>query len=156
MDFLFLKQLIVSCTKLIPGLRLSHKQNPHFITLCKVLNIIDRHSGYTYVIPCTAEIDADGLMDIIPRLIKPTVDVPLAILSHQDPLCMSSKFQEWLQVNGVRHTVTSTYHPESDGHSESKNEEISEMFATAQLQGDHWITAAPDIQAKVNARQNKS
>ena len=30
------------------------------------------------------------------------------------------------------------------------------MFAAAQLEGDDWITAAPKIQAKVNARQNKS
>ena len=30
------------------------------------------------------------------------------------------------------------------------------MFAAAQLEGDNWITAAPKIQAKVNARQNES
>ena len=30
------------------------------------------------------------------------------------------------------------------------------MFAATQLEGDDWITAAPKIQAKVNARQNKS
>ena len=30
------------------------------------------------------------------------------------------------------------------------------MFTAAQLEGDDWITAAPKIQAKVNARQNKS
>ena len=109
MDCLFLKQLIVACTKLIPGLRLSDKQKPHFITRCKVLNIVNRHSGDTYIIPCTAEIDADGVMDILERLIKPTVGLPLSIVSDQDPLFMSGKFQEWLLVNGVRHKVTSTY-----------------------------------------------
>ena len=30
------------------------------------------------------------------------------------------------------------------------------MFPGAQLEGDDWITAAPKIQAKVHARQNKS
>ena len=30
------------------------------------------------------------------------------------------------------------------------------MLAAAQLEGDDWITAASKIQAKVNARQNKS
>ena len=48
---------------------------------------------------------------------------------------MSGKFQECLQVNRVRHKVTSTYHPESDGQTERKNKEISEMFAAAQLEG---------------------
>ena len=156
MDFLFLKQLIVACTKLSPGLRLSDKQEPHFITLCKVLNIVDWHSGYTYMILCTAEIDADSVIDIFERLIKPTIGLPLSIISDQDTLFMSGKLQEWLLVNGVRHKVTSTYHPRSDGQTERKNEEISEMFAAAYLEGDDWITVASKMQAKVNARQNKS
>ena len=89
-------------------MRLSDKQKPHVIILCKVLNIVDRHSGYTYIILCTAEIDADGVIDIFERLIKPTVGLPLSIASDQDSLFMSGKLQEWLQVNGVRHKVTST------------------------------------------------
>ena len=156
MDFQFLKRLIVDCTKFMPGLRLSDKQEANFFTLCKVLNIVDRHSGYSCIILCTAEIDADGVIDIIERLIKPTVGLPLSIVSDHDPLFMLGKFQELLQVNGVRHKVTSTYHLESDGQTESKNKDISDMFAAAQLERDDWITGAPKIQAKVNARQNTS
>ena len=94
MDFQFLKRLIVDCTKLIPGLRLSDTQKPHLLTLCKVLNNVDRHSRYTYIIPCTAEIDADGVIDIFERLIKPTVGLPLSIVSDQDLLFMSGNFQD--------------------------------------------------------------
>ena len=94
MDFQFLKELIVDCTKLIPVLRLSDKQKPHFITRCKVLNIVDRHGSYTYIIPCTTELDADRVIDIVAKLIKPTVGLPLAIVSDQDSLFMSGKFQE--------------------------------------------------------------
>ena len=137
-------------------MRLSDKQKPHLITLCKVLNIVDRHSGYTSIIPCTAEIDADAVIDIFERLIKPTVGLPLSIVSYKDPLFMSGKFQEWLRVNGVRYKVTFSHHVESDGHTERKNKEISKIFAAAQLEGNDWITAAPKILAKVNARQNKS
>ena len=67
---------------------------------------------------------------------KPTVGLPLSIVSDQDPLFISGKFPEWLQIKRLRHKVTSTYHTESDGHTEGKNEEISEMFAAAQLEGD--------------------
>ena len=82
MDFRFLKQFIVDCTKLISGLRLSDKPKPHFITLCKVLNIVDRHSGYAYIIPCTADIDADAVIDIFEKLIKPSVGLPLSLVSN--------------------------------------------------------------------------
>ena len=69
---------------------------------------------------------------------------------------MSGKFQEWSLVNGVRHKVSSTYHPEADRQSERKNKHISEMFAAAQLEGHNCITAGSKNQANVNARQNKS
>ena len=80
MGFLLLKQLIVDCTKLIPALRLSDQQKPHSITLYKFLNIVDRQSGHTYIIPCTAEIDVDGVIDIFKRLMKPTVGLPVFIV----------------------------------------------------------------------------
>ena len=54
--------------------------------------IVDRHSGYTYIIPCTAEIDADGVIDILERHIKTTVGLSLSIVSDQDTLFMSGEF----------------------------------------------------------------
>ena len=100
--------------------------------------------------------NVDSIIYIFERLIKTTVGQPLSIVSNPDPLCMSGKIQGWWQVNVVRHKVTPTYQPESDGQTESKNKGMSERFAAAQLEGDDWITEAPKIQAKVNARQNKS
>ena len=70
MDFLFLKQLIVDCTKLIPGMKFSDKQKRHFVTVGKVLHIIDRHSGYTHIIHCTGEIYAAGVIDIFEKHIS--------------------------------------------------------------------------------------
>ena len=90
------------------------------------------HAAYSYIIPCTAAIDGDGIIDIFEKLIKPTIGLPLSIGSDQDHLFMSGKFHEWLQVNGVRYNITSTYHPKSDGQTERKNKEIYEMFAAAQ------------------------
>ena len=74
--------------KSIAGLRLSDKQQANVITLCTVLKIVDRHSGDTYIISYTAEIDIDGVIDIFERLIKPTVGLPLSIVPDQDALYM--------------------------------------------------------------------
>ena len=80
-DFLFLTQLVVDCTKHIPGMRFSDILKPYFVTLCKVRNIIDRHSGYTYIIPCTVEINAAGVIDIFKKHIKPTIGEPFTIVT---------------------------------------------------------------------------
>ena len=50
----------------------------------------------------------------------------------------------------------STYHAESHVQTEGENKAPSQMFPAAQLERYDWITAAPEILAKVSARQNKS
>ena len=94
MDFLFLKQLVVDCTKLIPGMKFSDKQKPNFVTFYKVLNIIDRHSDYTYIIPSTGEINAAGVIDIFEKHIKLTIGLPFSLLSDQDVVFMSAEFHD--------------------------------------------------------------
>ena len=156
MDFLFPKQLVVDCTKLIPSLRFADKQKPHSVTFCKVLNIIDRHAGHTYMIPCTGEINAAGVIDIVERHIKRTIGVHFSIVSHQDVVFMSAEFQHWLIKNGLRHIVSTTYHAETDGQTERQNKKLIEIFVAHQLQGTDCLTAAPKVQTQVNSRVSKS
>ena len=156
MDFLFLKQLVVDYTKLIPGMRFSHKQKPHFVIFCKVLNIIDRHSGYTYIIPGTVEIKAVGVIDIFEKHIKATIDLPYSIVSDLVVLFMSAEFQDWLIKNGIRYKVSASYHSETDSQTERKNGELTEMFAGHELQETDWLTTAPKVQIQLNSRISKS
>ena len=156
MDFLFLKQLVVDCTKLIPDMKFSEKQKPHVVTFCKVLHIIDRHSGDTYIIHCTGEINAAGVLIIFAKHIKSTIGLPFPIVSDQDIMFMSSEFQHWMIKNGIRHKVSTTYHPATDGHTERKNRELTEIFAAHELEGTAWLTAAPKVQTQVNSRVRKS
>ena len=126
-------------------MRFSDKPKPHFVTFCKVLNIIDRHSGYTYIIPCTGELNAAGLIDIVEKHIKPTIGLPFSSVSDQDVLFMSAEFQDWLIKNGIRYKVSTTYHPETDGQTERKNRELTEMFAVHKFAGTDWLTVAPKV-----------
>ena len=127
-DALYLKQLVVDCTKLIPGVRFSDKQKPHFVTFCKVLNIIDRHSSYPYILPCTDEINAAGVIDIFEKHIKLTIALHFSIVPDQDVLFMSAEFQDWLIKNGICDKVSTTYHPETDGQTQRQNRFLTEMF----------------------------
>ena len=111
----------MDCTKLISGLRFSDKAKPHYVTICKVLNIIDRHSGYTNIIPCTGEINAAGVSDIFERHIQPTIGLPFSIVSEQDLRFMSAEFQDWWIKHGVRHEVPTSSHPDTAGEMGRKN-----------------------------------
>ena len=142
-DLLFLKQLVVDCTKLIPGMKFSDKQKPHFVTFCKVLNIIDRLSGYAYIITCTGDNNAAGIINIFEEHIQATIGLPFPIVSHQHVLVMSAEFHAWMIKNGIRHKVSTTYHSKTDSYTESKNRVLAEMFAAHDLEGTDWPTAEP-------------
>ena len=87
----FLTQF-VHCTKLILGIRFSHEQKPHYVIFCLALTIIDWHSGYTYIIPSTGEILAAGVIHIFEQHIKPTIGLPIPIVSDPDGLLMAADF----------------------------------------------------------------
>ena len=74
-------QSSVDCTKLIPRLRLFDKQKTRYITLCNILNIVNRRLGDTDIMPCTTEIHADSIIDMFERLINSTVGLLLSIVS---------------------------------------------------------------------------
>ena len=133
MDFLFLEQSVVDCMQLIPGMRFSNQQKPHVVTFFKVLKILNRYSGYSFIIRCTGEINAAGVIDMVKKHINPTIGLPFSIGSDQDVLFMSAEFPEWLIKHGIRHKVSTTYYPETDGQTERKNTDLTEMFAAHEL-----------------------
>ena len=137
-------------------MRCSNKQKPHFLAFCRVLNIIDRHAGSAYIIRCTGEINAAGVIDIFEKHIKSTIGLPFSIISDQDVLFMSAEFQDWMITNSLRHKVCTTYHPETDGLTERNHRELTEMFAAHELKATDWLTAAPKVQTQVNSRVSNS
>ena len=142
MDSIFLKQFVVDCAKLMPVLKCSDQQKPHFVTLCKVLNIIDRNLGYTYIIHCNGEINAAGVIDGFEKHIEPSIGLPFSIVSNRDGLFVSAECQDWMIKNGIRHKVSTTYYLETDDETERKNRELPEMFAACELEGADWLTVA--------------
>ena len=55
---------------------------------------IPLHSGYTYIIPCTAEINAVVGIYIFNKHIKPTMGLPFSIVSDPDIPFMSAEFPD--------------------------------------------------------------
>ena len=152
MDLVFLKQLVVDCTKLIPAMSCCDQYKPDVVTYRKVQHIIDRHSAYTNIILCSREINAAGVINMFEKHIKPTIGVPFSIDSDQDVLCMSAEFQDSMINNGIRYKVSTTYHAETDGHTDRQNRELTGMFTAHELEGTAWLPAAPKIETEVKKR----
>jgi hypothetical protein len=144
-----MKEVFVPCNNHMKG-------ENHVTKFSKLLVITCLHSDYTFLIPVISEINTQGVIDIFEKWIFPTTGYPQSLVTDQDPLFMSAKFQDWLAGKGIRHKASSAYHPQTDGASERKNRTIIPMFTAMELEGMNWVEAAPYVQTKVNNRYSSS
>jgi len=151
-DFLSMRPIKVFLTDILPGYRPEKEESLHEVTFHKLMVIQDTLTDYTFLIPCTSYITAKDVIEMWKQNVAPTVGLPHALISDQDPLFMSREFQEWLRTNGIEHKASSPYHPQTDGQTERKNKTIIPMFIAEQAQGINWVKAAPKVQTQVNAR----
>ena len=90
------------------------------------------------------------------REIRPTLGYPANLVTDQDPLFMSSHFQEWAKSHGINHVAGSTYYPATDGQTEVQNKHIIEAVREKTREGYDWVTASGLVQTELNARYDSS
>ena len=79
---------------LIPSIILFDKLKLYLVIFYKVLNIMNRHCSYTYIILYTVEMNTAGVMVIFRQHIKATISLLCLIVSDYDVPSMWAEFQD--------------------------------------------------------------
>ena len=89
-----------------------------------ILTVVDRFSKYAHFIPLvhpySAETVAQSFFSEIVRL----HGIPQSIVSDRDPVFTSNFWGELMRLSGTKLQMTTAFHPQSDGQSESANKVI--------------------------------
>ena len=80
--------------------------------------IVDRHGKIIHLIPCTEEIDTEGAADNFIREWFHLHGLPRKIISDCGPQFSSKLFRAILKGLGIESTMSTAYHPQTDGQSE--------------------------------------
>ncbi|ESK90706.1 reverse transcriptase-rnase h-integrase [Moniliophthora roreri MCA 2997] len=75
-------------------------------------------------IPCTKKLDATQAAELLLWNVYKRYGLPDKIISDRDPRFAAIVFQETTRLLGVKHTMSTAYHPQSDGESERVNQEM--------------------------------
>jgi hypothetical protein len=117
-----------------------------------LLVVVCRLSKMVTLIPCLETLTATGTMDLLTQHVFLThKGYPLSIVSDRDPRWSSHAFQEFCKSSGIKHSMSSANHPQSDGQTERTNRSIEEI-ARSYLSYDHagfWDLLA-DIEFAIN------
>uniref|UniRef100_A0A0W0GD21 Uncharacterized protein n=1 Tax=Moniliophthora roreri TaxID=221103 RepID=A0A0W0GD21_MONRR len=90
-----------------------------------IMVVVD-HSSLKGVIfiPCTKTLDAPQAAELLLRNIYKRYGLPDKIISDRDPRFVAAVSQETMRLLGVKHAMSTAYHPQSDGETERVNQEM--------------------------------
>jgi len=109
MDFLFLPQVTNKSTQ---------------VSYDHVWVFVDRFSKYTIILPLSLNYTTEHLINVYYNSVYPFYGLPQDIITNRDVLFTSMAWKRFCRVNNISQSMSSAYHPETDGQSEIANKFI--------------------------------
>ena len=109
--------------------------------------------------PCNKTIDALGATQLIHQNLYKQFGLPSKIISDRGPQFAGKVFQELTKLLGIKSSMSTAYHPQTDGGTERMNQEIEAYLrAFCANQPETWSEYLPDIEFMHNQRtaQNRN
>jgi len=89
-----------------------------------ILTVVDRFSKYCHFIPLSHPYSAESVAQAFFADIVRLHGVPQSIVSDRDTVFTSNFWRELMRLVGTKLHMTTAFHPQSDGQSESANRVI--------------------------------
>jgi hypothetical protein len=109
-----------------------------------ILTVVDRQSKYAHFLPLGHPYTATSVAHVFFNEVVRLHGIPLSIVSDRDPVFTSAFWTELFRLAGVKLTMSSAFHPQTDGQSEAANRVIG-MYLRC-LTGDRprqWLRWLP-------------
>jgi hypothetical protein len=116
-----------------------------------ILVMVDKLTKYTHFIPCHKTINAPQLgYLVLDRLVRHH-GLPLSFITDRDKLFTSAYWKTLTAAMGIKHKLSTAFHPESDGQTERANQTL-EAYLRHYLSHtqDNWVTLLPMAQLAIN------
>ncbi|ESK83673.1 hypothetical protein Moror_2158 [Moniliophthora roreri MCA 2997] len=75
-------------------------------------------------IPCTKKLDATKAAELLFQYVYKRYGLAERIISDRDPRFAVEVFQEMARLLGIKHSMSTAYHPQTDGETERVNQEV--------------------------------
>ncbi|ESK81113.1 reverse transcriptase-rnase h-integrase, partial [Moniliophthora roreri MCA 2997] len=123
-----------------------------------ILVVVD-HSSTKGVIftPCNKTINAEQTATLLLNNVYKRFGLPNKIISDRDPQFATKVFQELGKQLGVKHMMSTAFHPQTDGESERVNQELEvflQLFCSRQQ--DKWAELLPFAEFAHNNRTHST
>jgi len=112
---------------------------------------VDRFSKYTIILTLPLNYTAVQLINVYYTSIYPFFGLPQDIVTDRDVLFTSLDCKKFCTQNNISQSISSAYHPETDGQSDIASKSIIAILRAKLLeQGLDWLSAMPFGQVAIN------
>jgi hypothetical protein len=122
-----------------------------------ILVVVDRLSKLAHFIPTVATVNASALVDVFLDRIWKLHGLPADIVSDRGSVFVSSFWNSFVSILGVRLNTSTAYHPESDGQTERVNQ-VLEQYLRCYLDyhQTNWVDLLPYAEYAYNSSFHSS
>jgi transposase InsO family protein len=122
-----------------------------------VLVVIDKFSKMGHFIPTTTGVTSDKAARLLINHVFKLHGLPSSIISDRDPRFTAGLWKEVFEALGVKLTMSSSYHPQTDGQTERLNRTLEAgLRAYADKKGADWAEWLPMCEAFYNSSVHSS
>ena len=122
-----------------------------------ILVFADKLTKLVICCPCAKTITAAGLQRLFVSHIESKFGTPTELVSDRDPKITGDYWSQFCALLGVKRSLSSTDHPESDGQTERANRVIGEVLRTFTSQYHKaWDDLLPYVEFSMNSAKNAS
>ncbi len=105
--------------------------------------------------PCKKSITAAETASLLLDHLYKRFGLPDKLISDRGPQFAAQVFQELTKLLGIKSTLTTAYHPQSDGSTERTNQEIEAYLSIfCSSQPDEWLKLLPTLEFTHNNRRH--
>ena len=118
------------------------------------LNVtVDRSTKAIFLSPCHKTIDADGTVDLLFNTVYRRVGLWDQLISDRGAQFASKVTRGVLEKLGVQSSLSTAYHPQTDGETERVNQEVEQYLrAFCNYRQDDWVRWLPYAEFSHNSR----
>ena len=132
-------------------------ENGQEIIYEQVWKIVSRFSQYVKILPLTKNATADNLISKFFYHVYPDWGMPQDIVSDRDANFTSKAWKDFCETFNIHQSMSTAYHPRTDGQSEVANKAIIQQIKKMVHEGDSkWVGQLPHIQSRLNRIRSSS
>ncbi|KAH7621132.1 putative Transposon Ty3-G Gag-Pol polyprotein [Nannochloris sp. 'desiccata'] len=121
-----------------------------------IMIMVDKLTKRVFLAPTTENVTAEEAATLFYEHVIRNQGVPSVIISDRGPQFTSTFWQSMVAQLGIKHKLSTSYHPQTDGQSEITVRIVIDMLRTLNNEYKNWAQILPAVEFAINNSKNVS